>query len=398
MTNDTPTAGEALARYRYRLNMTQEELAERAGVSKSMVKAIEQGTRTGSMPTLNKLARALNITTTDLLIPSRTVKVAPDASPDELLAVRRALTPPLFGASVADTPGDPAAWRDTLAYAERLYRDDNYAAALAAVPVLLDEARSLDTPRPLAQAYLYAAQTLTQVRQLDLANHALVEAARAAHDLSDELLAAWASSIQCWTLIRQARFSEVEHLAVSTAELIEPRLSEPASPKLATWGWLMIRAASAAIRDARPDDAEEYMRAARAAASRLGTEAGKVAKWMPPPVRGFCETTVGYKDAENAVLLEEHGKALEISSRLAPSKVPTSNNRDRHKLDLAASHLAQHQAGDAIETLLDLRQASPQWLKHQRYAKDIVRQLVHDRKRAYAEQVGVLADHVGVTV
>lgn len=54
-----------------------------------------------------------------------------------------------------------------------------------------------------------AAQTLTQIRQLDLANHALHLAHQVAAEMSDELLAAWVVTIQCWTLLLQRRFPDV---------------------------------------------------------------------------------------------------------------------------------------------------------------------------------------------
>ncbi|MBB5984010.1 helix-turn-helix transcriptional regulator [Kribbella solani] len=404
----TPNTGDAVRRIRYRRKLTQEELAERAGLSEATVKSIETGKRQGRMPTLAKLARALGVSTTDLLIPAAGAPVVPEADPDGLLAVRRALTPPLGIDLTGDLePEQPGPWVETLAYAERLYMDDRYDAVLQAVPVLIEEASILHRanpaePRPLAQAYLYAANALTQLRQLDLANHALDKAMRVAYDTGDELLAAWAVGIQCWTLLLQRRFREVEQLAVQTAERIEPKMSDPASPQVATWGWLMMRASAAAIRDARTDDAETYMRQAKMAASRLDGEqlaaSAGVGVWSPPPVRRFCETTVGFKSVENAILIGEHGKGLELAARVVPSRIPTVNNRNRHKLDLAAAHVASGNQADAIESLMDLRDAAPKWLSHQGYAREMIRELVEHRRRAYADQLGELADHVGLPV
>lgn len=397
MTDDTPNTGEAVARRRYRLGLTQEQLAEAAGLSTNAVKSIERGARQGRMDTLAKLARALGCSTTDLLVPAAGAPVVQEADADALLGIRRALTPPL-GLDPPERADAPAgAWRDTLNYAERLYAEDRYDAVLEAVPVLLEEAADLHRAGdalPAVQAHLYAANALTQIRQLDLANHALDKAMRYAGELSDELAAAWAVGIQCWTLLLQRRFREVEQLAVQTADRIEPRMSDPASARLATWGWLMMRASAAAVRDARTDDAEAYMRQARSAATRLTDEHAD--GWAPPPVRRFCETTVGYKMVENAVLIGDHGKGLEIATQVPPSKIPTVNNRNRHRLDLAAAHLGEHQQTEAIEDLLELRSAAPKWLAHQGYARNLVGQLADGRRRAYAEQIGVLADHVGL--
>ena len=405
MATDNPsTTGETVARYRYRRRMTQEQLAEAAGLSVSAVKAIERGSRGGRMATLHRLAAALGIRTSDLLVPATGASVVGETEPDALLAIRQVLTPPLARLPDPGRPPTPEVWRDTLRYAERLYDEGEYDAALAAVPVLLNEARALAEADParlnaLAHAYLYAAQILTQIRRLDLANHALYKAMELARTLSDEVLAAGTVMVQCWTLLLQRRLPEVEQLALSTAELVEPRMSDPASPKLATWGWLMMRASAAAIRDARNDDSEQYMLQAHAAAARLGDAPGQVARiqqQLPLGVRGFSAATVAYKDVENAVLAGEPEQALDLSSRVPPSEITTTNNLDRHRLDVASAQLAVRKPADAVETLLTVRQSSPEWLRRQGYARDLVRQLVEGRRRAYVDQVGLLADHVGV--
>lgn len=400
-----PSTGEAVARWRYRRQMTQEQLAEAAGLSVSAVKAIERGARSGRMATLHRLASALNVRTSDLLMPMPGVAVYDeDVGTDALHAIRQVLTPPL---GLLPDPGPapaPEVWRDTLRYAERLYDEDRYDAALAAVSVLLEEARALHAANPahgdaLAHAYLYAAQVLTQVRRLDLANHALGIAMDLAHDRSDEVLAAGTVMIQGWTLLLQRRAPEVEQLLLHAAELVEPRMSDAVSPRLAVWGWLMMRASAAAVRDARAEDADEYISQARAAAARLGEQPGQIEeiqRQLPIGVRGFSPTTVAYKDVENAVLRGESGRALELASRVPPAELTSPNNRDRHQLDLASAYLAEHRPADAIETMLAVRDTSPEWLRRQGYARDIVGQLVENRRRAYADEVGALADLVGV--
>jgi transcriptional regulator with XRE-family HTH domain len=405
MSNDTPNTAEAVRRVRYRRDLTQEQLAEAAGVSVDTVKSIESGKRAGRPATLAKLARAMGVSTTALLVPTTgTAAIRPDADTDGLLAVRRALTPPIgLELELPGEPVHPDAWPSTLAYAEKLYSEDKYDRVLESIPVLIDEARVLQAagdPLPLAQAYLYTAQALTQLRRMDLANYALDKAAGIADELQDPQLKAWAVSIQCWTMLLQRRFADVEQLAVATADRIEPGMSAAPSYQLSTWGWLMFRASAAAIRDARTDDAEMYMRQSQAAAVKLGDATGwqATAGWAPPPVRGFCETTVGYKTVENAILVGDAGKGLELAERIPPSSLPTVNNRNRHALDLAAARIESGDDRGAIGTLLSLREAAPEWLKHQTYARGVVHKLVLNRKRANADQLGLLADHVGLPV
>jgi transcriptional regulator with XRE-family HTH domain len=408
---DGGPAGERVARYRYRRQMTQDELAEASGLSLSAVKSIERGVRTGRLSTLNRLARALGVTTSDLLAPAPGAPVFSEPGPDALFEIRQSLTPPLeVVTAFADDPardGEPAAngdggraWAGTLAYAERLYEHDRYDDVLAAVPTLLDEARALHEADPaeelpLAQAYLYAAQILGQVRHLDLAQHALDKAMQVANRTSNELLGTWVVSRQCWLFVRQRRISEVEALAVRTADLIEPQMSTSSTEVLSAWGWLMLRASSAAVRDARADDAAEYLRKARSAAALIDPRR-RPQRWMPRTTAGFCPATVDYMGVENAVLLDEPAAALNLAQSIRPSGVPGANSRNGHRLDVAAAQLAEHQHTEAVHTLLDVRQTAPEWMRHHAYARDVVGRLVENRRRAFADQVRLLADHVGV--
>src|SRR5437667_171795 len=65
------TIGHKIARRRRRLGLTQEGLAERAGVSVSVIRKLEQGDRdTASLLTLRKIAQALDVTTVELFNPT----------------------------------------------------------------------------------------------------------------------------------------------------------------------------------------------------------------------------------------------------------------------------------------------------------------------------------------
>lgn len=71
MTEDrSPGARELAARLRARrleLGLTQEQVAERTGFSQRHVSSFEVGTRIPTLPTLSRLARALETTEAELL-------------------------------------------------------------------------------------------------------------------------------------------------------------------------------------------------------------------------------------------------------------------------------------------------------------------------------------------
>jgi hypothetical protein len=271
---------------------------------------------------------------------------------------------------------------------------------LAVVPPMLTEAHDLYATDPgdvlpLTQAYLYTAKILTQVRRLDLAQHALGKAVRLAHQAGDDLLATWVVHLQSWTLLRGNRLGEACALVTSTADLIEPRLTELGPSAPVAWGWLMLRASAAAGRDAQPDDADEYLRQARSAAIRLDGRPAST-DWMPRIAEGFGPAAADCQAVENAMTSGDHAQALSLAEAIRPADIPGANARNRHRLDLAAAHLARRQPTEAVHALLDVRQEAPQWMRHQVYARDVVAQLVENRRRAFNDEVGLLADHVGI--
>ena len=58
--------GESIRKYRRRLNLTQDQLADRVGVTWEMISRYERG-ESSPMNKLDKLSNALNIRVTDLL-------------------------------------------------------------------------------------------------------------------------------------------------------------------------------------------------------------------------------------------------------------------------------------------------------------------------------------------
>ena len=59
--------GENIKYYRTRLGMTQEELAERAGINRSYLAGLERGRRNTTLKTVEALAKALGVSTSELV-------------------------------------------------------------------------------------------------------------------------------------------------------------------------------------------------------------------------------------------------------------------------------------------------------------------------------------------
>jgi transcriptional regulator with XRE-family HTH domain len=65
--------GRQIRRYRQKMNLTQEHLAEKADISASFLGHIERGSRKASLETLINIANSLNVGTDKLLFESLTV-------------------------------------------------------------------------------------------------------------------------------------------------------------------------------------------------------------------------------------------------------------------------------------------------------------------------------------
>src|SRR5690554_4562717 len=238
--------GDRIREYRMLRGMTQEELAETAGMHPNTIRKIEQG-GTARMDTLHRIARALN-TTTDSLISSRPrlLEHGDDGKLD-LLETRRAISPPvrLDGRPILDDDTEPDldALRDAAVRLDAAYHGDRYTDLAAIVPRLITSAHAAvahhqHTPREAEARRLRAivlqigARYLTQVRAYDLAHMALTESVRDAAASGDEMVAAAAVTGQAWVLIRQGRLDDAERLSALTAAEVEPRMSTATDEQL----------------------------------------------------------------------------------------------------------------------------------------------------------------------
>ncbi|MEU4357394.1 hypothetical protein [Streptomyces virginiae] len=188
-----------------------------------------------------------------------------------------------LGGEAAEEEPNLRRFRRTVQDGAVLYHSDSYNSVASQLPGLLRDANSAvayyDSGEEHRQAVLARAEALQlagrylkQVRQYDLAYTALAGAITDARRADDELTGASGVIGMCWLLLRQGRLDEAEQLASQTADVIEPRLSRATPDECAAWGWLALRAAAAAGRNNRPDEARHYHRVASTAASAVGRE------------------------------------------------------------------------------------------------------------------------------
>ncbi|MFJ8733864.1 helix-turn-helix domain-containing protein [Streptomyces bauhiniae] len=388
--------GERLHTTRKNRGLSQRELSKLSGVPLSLIRKLEQGEHNDTrLETARQLAHALKVPTTRLITEHAEAPADPDTV-NHWAPVHAALAAP------PDPNGNPPeaptynGVRDALQAATPLFSTDRYDALTTALPPLLRDTEALTNTdpraRPLRARLLeLTGWLMTQTRQFDAAELALQ---RALDDATDHVQAAATINTQCWLLLRRGKLAEARELAMHWADEAEPRMSRATPAELSTWGWLLLRLSAMAIRDNRPGEAEDALRLAHSAAVALGQEYTPEGDFL----RTFGPVTVALKRTENAMVAGQSDKVLTLASRIpAHSLKPTSNNRNRHLLDVANAHTQLRQYAEAMDTFQKIRAGSPQWLPNQQYARDVLGRML-SKRRTLTSEMRELAELVQLSV
>ncbi|MGW4227611.1 helix-turn-helix domain-containing protein [Streptomyces bauhiniae] len=377
--------GERLHATRKHRGLSQRELSKRSGVPLSLIRKLEQGERNDTrLETARQLAHALKVPTTRLITEHAETQAGPDTV-NHWAPVHAALaaTPDPTAAPPEGPTYDGV--RDALKAATPLFSTDRFDALRTVLPPLLRDTETLTEIDPRgrslrARLLELTGWLMTQTRQFDAAELALE---RALDDATDHVQAAATVNTQCWLLLRRGKLTQARELAVHWADEVEPRMSRATPSELSTWGWLLLRLSAAAIRDNRPGEAEDALRLAHSAAVALGQECTPEGDFL----RAFGPVTVALKRTENAMVAGQADKVLTLASRIPAHslKKPTSNNRNRHLLDVANAHTQLRQYAEAMDTFQEIRAGSPQWLPNQQYARDVLGPVLSGRRRLTPE-------------
>ncbi|MFB8003022.1 helix-turn-helix domain-containing protein [Nocardia sp. NPDC056000] len=367
--------GQYLQSVRKRRGFTQRELAEMSGVSLSFIRKLEQGERDDArMETLRRLAVALGCPLTTLLGPAPTPPASRDGALWEPTRVAIAAMEPIEN---SDSSGTLAG---SLAAAVQLYHDNRYERLAQVLPMLIDEGRAAE-PVIRSRILQLAGSVMVQTRQLRPARIALEQSVADAERTGNAVDSASAIVTLCWLMIVERQFDAVRELATRWADRIEPRLSVATEREISTWGWLLLRGSAAAIRDNRPDEADDMMRLAQAGAVVMKRDvSGYQDYWTR-----FGPATVAMKRVENAVVDDQPDLALRLAREVPAGLRPTSDNRNRHLLDVASAHLELRRPDNAFEVLRQLSIEAGPWLAEQRLARDLMGRLIAERRTLTAE-------------
>jgi len=286
-------------------------------MSLSLIRKLEQGERVDTrLETACRLAQTLRVPTTSLIAEHEEERQAAPGADDRWEAVRRALVAPVRADGLAEEPTVDGV-RDAVESALPLFSGDRFAELSVILPPLLRDADLVAESSPEGRAVRVRLSQLTgwlltQTRQFEAADIALT---RSLDDASDRLQAAATVSTQCWLLLRRGRLAEARELATRWADEVEPLISRATPAELSAWGWLLLRASAAAIRDNRPGEAEDALRYANSAAVAMGREFAP----RDDLLQAFGPVTVALKRAQNAVIVDKPDMVLKLSSRIPTS-------------------------------------------------------------------------------
>jgi len=378
------TIGYQLRRLRRLRGLTQEELADRANVSRDLVAKLEQGRRhTARITSLASLARALDVELSALVERATPVLEIEDGEAAGVVALRDALT--CLPAPEEDDPTPAHVLRRSLDEAWRDYWAGRYGRLCTTLPGLIGEARQTGNAQLLAGFYQVASCVLCQIGKDVLGFIAADRGIQVAERGDDELLHATLHGTLGWIFLHQGRYPDAEQIAVKAAGDIEPRMGSASPEHLSVWGSLLLSALPAAAARGDGDTAEDLLSMAGAAATRLGAERNDYQT-------GFGPAKVAAESVHCAVTLGETGHALELAGRVPRHRLATAAH-GRHLLDVAQAQADHRRDRDAVETLLAAERLSLEWLRHQALARHLVFEL---HKRDVSKLDG-LAQRMGLT-
>jgi transcriptional regulator with XRE-family HTH domain len=404
VSSDELSLGERIKRVRNRRQMTQEQLAEKAEVSVDLIRKLEQEVRrTASMSSLTRIARALDKDVPHLLGQSSTIEPTVNEQTTGVLAIRDELTAMSYFPGLVDPetlddePPTVEHLRRALDEVQAIRQRGSFAELGAVLPGLLAEARvaahELTGPDQVAaygilsEVFQIASTMMTALGKPDLGYVGLIRAQEAANRSNNELLHAMNVSALSWVFFKQGRLDDAESAALRQAEQMGPDFVRDSPERLAVWGILMLRAASAAVRNKQSDRSEEHMSLARAAAARIGRDQNIYATPFGP-------TNAGIASVNAAVESERFETALDLAKSV-PNGWVSPTWRARYLLDLAIAHSELDHDEAATEQLLAAERIAPEWMRYHTLTRYTVQELAERAKRRRSP-IQQLADRLDI--
>lgn len=393
--------GRNLATVRKARGLSQQQLAERLHVSRSLVEKVEHGSRTATPALIEAAARVLGCGITDLSgQPYRGENHTDEQAHATVGQIRRAIShhdllPDL------DTESRPLfQLREDVRRANRLRHHARLTALGVMIPGLITELTAAahtatgdqraEAFALLVEAYAAANQVAYKLGYEDLSNQLVDRIRWAAGHTGDPLvgnLADWmyAGCLRALGLYRPALGAL--HNAWRTLDLPTGRMTPR---QLSMYGSLHLQGAMVEARAGHPDNTRTHLTEAADAAGLLQVDTDHFQLAFGP------SNTAIYRVATAVELGDGTRAVTEAATIRLPSSVPAERSA-HHYLDLSRAWLWHGNREQALRSLLKAERLAPQQTRIHPMARETVRVLLRqDRRRS--DSLSGLAKRVHVTL
>ncbi|MFQ6197721.1 helix-turn-helix domain-containing protein [Streptomyces sp. NPDC000405] len=394
MLEEAEDIGRRVKRARLRLGMPQADLAAALGKSQPWVSRIEAGTlELDSSSLISRIAAALHVHPNDLI--DRPYDSGP-AENQWQIAARSVLRELRRYDLAPEFPGTPRPSSVLWGEVKKIHRLRNAAAHTAIIqtlPDLLRESRALaevSTGREREEAFaVYAvlaksahsnARTLGYPELVAVASERTVWAARLS---GDPVMPAIANYVRMWDMWDTADWDDSIALAERSLNLIEEHMERGEPLAMRAYGGLQLRAAVAAARADRKDEARDRVQNAREVADRMNTYEGP--EVFDRHSLTFTSGNVTIHGVAIEVESRDHVRAIELNDEADPQEIATlpKSRRGHHHMDLARALVWNGQRDRGLEELEHAERIAPELVRNHPMARSALRQIV------YAERAGV---------
>jgi transcriptional regulator with XRE-family HTH domain len=390
--------GERIRFYRQARRKTQTVIAGLAGVTEDYLSQIERGLKTPSTALLHRLARALGVPTSVLFGESPAEAATPghplSAAINTALASRGALGHDAASDVATLHARVEAAWSFWQTSGKRYSQTgpllpgliDEIETATRAARSSNDSAQRREICRTAADLYFLLRTFTKRIGRTDLSLLAADRGLRAAEDADDPLRIATARWNLGQVLLTIGEPGVAEEVTIKAAEELRPAEDRDLE-RTALSGALWLVAAVAAARNGDAWTARERIRQhAHAAAMRTGE--GNVLWTVFGPVNTSLHAISIEMDTGEA------SEALRLADNVDVSQCPSIERRVTFALDMARCYDQRHDDTGVVLYLLTAEQESPEDLRYNPLARDLVRGLLRRARPSLAPKVRNLAERI----
>lgn len=379
--------------------LTQNQLAQRANVSTSLVRKVEQGRSPASPSFVSAVARALHCGVADLLGQpfDHRASRADHHAHSIIQPLRRELTVYAVPPDDAIRPRSRGELTSAVARATRHRHAVNLDSLGNELPGLLSDLRvklwhTTGTEKEhtyglLCEAYAAASQAAYKLGYIDLSSLAVDRYEWAARQSGDELAVLVGHYQRAGEMIGTADWNSALRLLDRSRARIESRIRSSEASAIAVWGSLHLKSGLAAARSGDWVAANAHWNEANEAGQRLGTDRDDYRLCFGP-------TNVNIWSVSLAVEAMNGTEAVKRATRFT---IPPNTQPERaghHWIDVARGCLLHGDHDGATRSLFKAKDAAHQQARYHPMVHETIRVLARARRRA--DPVARLAAWAGV--